>query len=190
MKKYVFCCLLLIAAAGFTGCGTVSGEQIKITETQTEAAVAEISSAEDVTENVTVTDIEESVSRLDCKAILDDIISAVEFPSMAEIGYDRAGIYLDCVIPEDCDFAMYICGSGGFADELCIVDADKIDGDSFEAAVEKRIESRKKDFEGYNPDEFEKLQNSMLKLENGYYLYAVSVDNDKCEEIFDNYVKN
>lgn len=190
MKKYAFCCFLLIAAVGLTGCGMVSGEQITNTETQAEISVTEMSSADASAENSDAADVEEPEKKLDCKAVLDEIISAVEFPSMAEIGYDRAGIYLDCAIPEDCDFAMYICGSGGFADELCIIDADKIDGDSFEAAVDKRIESRKKDFEGYNPDEYDKLQNSMLKLENGYYLYAVSVDNDKCEEIFEKYVNN
>lgn len=78
---------------------------------------------------------------------------------MADIGADRVHMYLDFEIPEGCDFAMSICGSGGFADEIFVIDASDIDEAVLEAAVEKRITAREKDFEGYNPDEYDKLEN-------------------------------
>ncbi|MGN1106317.1 MAG: DUF4358 domain-containing protein, partial [Huintestinicola sp.] len=61
--------------------------------------------------------------------------------------------------------------------------------DDIKAAADKRIETRKKDFEGYNPDEYEKLENCFFAEKNNYYIYAVTCDNSVCESIFDKYVK-
>jgi len=81
------------------------------------------------------------------------------------------------------------CPSAALADEIFVIDASDIDEAALEAAVEKRITAREKDFEGYNPDEYDKLENYFSKYSGGYYMYVVTADNAACENIFDNYVK-
>ena len=98
-------------------------------------------------------------------------------------------MYLDLTIPDGCDFSMYICGSGGFADEIFVINTDGMSVDDIKAAAVKRIETREKDFEGYNPDEFEKLENYFSAEKGGYFIYAVTCDSSVCESIFDEYVK-
>ena len=61
--------------------------------------------------------------------------------------------------------------------------------DDVRAAVEKRIGSRITDFEGYNPDEVDKLNDYFAEERDGYFMYAVTCDNSVCERIFDEYVK-
>ncbi len=124
-----------------------------------------------------------------CSEITAKILENEEFPSMAEVGTDRAGLYLDLEIPADSDFSMYICGSGGFADEVCVIGSADLDSTLFEEAVEKRIDARKKDFEGYNPDEFDKLDSYYMEVYGNYFIYAVTPDNDVCQSIFNEYVK-
>lgn len=124
-----------------------------------------------------------------CSDITNEIIECVEMSSMAEVGADRIALYLDCAIPENCDFSMYICGSGGFADEVFVLNAGDNDISELISAVESRIESRMKDFESYNPDEFKKLEDYFSAEKNGYFIYTVTGDNDTCESIFEKYVK-
>lgn len=161
-----------------------ASETVSETEAQTDAPSEQ---AETETESETET-IDESAA-VHCADITAAIMESVELPSMAEVGADRIGMYLDLAVPEDCDFSMYICGSGGFADEVFVINTADISIDDVKAAAEKRIETRKKDFEGYNPDEYDKLENYVSAEKDGYYMYAVTVDNSVCESIFDEYVK-
>lgn len=161
-----------------------ASETVSETEVQTDAPSEQ---AETETESETET-IDESAA-VPCADITAAIMESVELPSMAEVGADRIGMYLDLAVPEDCDFSMYICGSGGFADEVFVINTADISIDDVKAAAEKRIETRKKDFEGYNPDEYDKLENYVSAEKDGYYMYAVTVDNSVCESIFDEYVK-
>lgn len=126
---------------------------------------------------------------ISCADISNAILESVELSSMAEVEADRLAMYLDLSLPEGCDFSMYISGSGGFADEIFVVNAADADIAEIKTAAEKRIESRKKDFEGYNPDEFDKLSDYYSSEKNGYFIYAVTSDNASCESIFENYVK-
>ena len=201
MKKHCLAASAVLCAVMMTACGaeseppadtsaqTVSESTAELTsetESETTEAALDETSAEETSETAETSEEKDSFT---CADIVADIENTVELPSMAEIGADRVHMYLDFEIPEGCDFAMSICGSGGFADEIFVIDASNIDEAALEAAVEKRIESREKDFEGYNPDEYDKLENYFSKYSNGYYMYVVTADNTACENIFDNYVK-
>lgn len=197
MKKYFAAAAAALCAVSFAACGASEAEgenaadtgvytEISESDTETSAATDTPASASEVLSD---TQPDDEIAAPACADITAEILESVEFPSMAEVGHDRVGIYLDCEIPESCDFSMYICGSGGFADEVCVINGDDLDGDAFEAAVSKRIESRKKDFEGYNPDEYDKLEEYYYAFKDGYYMYAVTADNDVCAGIFEEYVK-
>lgn len=192
MKKYIAAAAVMISL-GLTACGAnVNSESTETTPADTQAAVdaAETEADIDAEENAD-TDAQpaEEVKAPLCADITAAILESVEFPSMAEIGTDRVGMYLDYEIPEGSDFSMFICGSGGFADEVCVISCADLDENAFQEAVEKRIESRKKDFEGYNPDEYDKLDDFYMGFKGDYFIYAVTNDNDVCESIFAEYVK-
>lgn len=193
------CALTLCACSGETetengseGVYTeiTSSETASDTEAETDAP-SEQAESDTETETETETESETSAEEaaVPCADITAAILNSVEMSSMAEVGADRIGMYLDLTIPEDCDFSMYICGSGGFADEVFVINTADISVDDVKAAAEKRIASREKDFEGYNPDEYDKLENYVSVEKNGYYMYAVTADNSVCESIFDEYVK-
>lgn len=193
MKKTLAAACAALCALTFSAC---SGNND--TEPGTSGAYTEISASEEAIETLagveqTETDAssetEAPSERVLCGDIANAVMAAVELPSMAEVGADRIGMYLDLAVPDGCDFSMYICGSGGFADEVFVINTDGLSIDDIKAAAEKRIETRKKDFEGYNPDEFDKLDNYLSAEKNGYYMYVVTCDNSACESIFDEYVK-
>lgn len=201
MKKYCLAAEAALCAVMMTACGAGNGvpadtsaqsETESVTESVSET-VSETEAASDeettVSETEETTETSETKEAFTCADIVAEIENTVELPSMADIGADRVHMYLDFEIPEGCDFAMSICGSGGFADEIFVIDASDIDESALEAAVEKRITAREKDFEGYNPDEYDKLENYFSKYSGGYYMYVVTADNAACENIFDNYVK-
>lgn len=206
IKKHCIAAAVLCAAV-LTACGNDGEEQsgtaaeyTEITQSISESSsgisetdgIAEESTAavssENEAEESTASETE-AAAEFSCTDITAEIESTVSLSSMAEVGADRVKMYLDFDIPEGCDFSMLICGSGGFADEIFVISAADIDITALEEAVDKRIEARKKDFEGYNPDEFDKLENVFSKYSEGYYMYAVTGDNAACENIFDKYVK-
>ena len=204
MKKIKCAAAFLCCAALLAGCSgqnaptendvgqvtQASEETAASTEAQTENTVessAESQVDEDSAEAMSEAPVEEKVN-VSCTQIVNDILGQIEMSSMAEVGLDRIPLYLDCEIPEGTDFSMYICGSGGFADEVFVIYCGD-SYDAYEAAAGKRIESRKKDFEGYNPDEYDKLDGYYSEYSNGYFIYAVTPDNSKCEEIFGTYTK-
>ncbi len=175
---------ILLLAAACAALLTSCGNQTEITDYP-----AETGKYTEIASDVQDGNISENAINVNCSDITDEILSSVEMSSMAEVGSDRIELYIDFELPSECDFSMYICGSGGFADEICVINTKNIDQAALEEAVKNRIESRKKDFEGYNPDEYDKLTNFFSKSSNGYYIYAVTPDNAAVESIFDNNVK-
>lgn len=202
MKRYYIAAASALCAICLTGCGgeepntnvsASTGIYTEITPAALTAALTE-SGAEVITNEPAV--FSEETDESDepaaaagvCGEIAGKIVETVEMSSMAEVSSDRLHIYLNYEIPENCDFSMYICGSGGFADEVFVIMTEGIDIDSLKTAVESRIETRKKDFEDYNPDEVDKLENYYTEEANGYYIYAVTSDNSVCESIFNELV--
>lgn len=185
MKSILFTASVVFLAAAMTAC---SGTQQSSDVT---GAYVEINADDSIESESIATEASEAEHlEYSCKDITAKILESVEFPSMAEVGIDRVGIYLDCEIPTESDFSMFICGSGGFADEICVINTSSIDEAAFEDAVNRRVEARKKDFEGYNPDEYDKLDNFYFESANGYCIYAVTADNEISAAIFEEFVKN
>ncbi|MBR4223212.1 MAG: DUF4358 domain-containing protein [Oscillospiraceae bacterium] len=142
-------------------------------EAETEAAPAE------ETEAPAAVTVAEIVSYT-CDDVCQRIMSEMEFPSMVKVDADSLSMYIDTAVPEGTDWAMYICGSGGFADELFIM---KDAPDDTVTAAKARVDRRHSDFEDYAPDEALKLEDALFIEENGYFMYFVTYDNDKCDDI-------
>ena len=76
-----------------------------------------------------------------------------------------------------------VYASASYADEISIILADEEkDVDVIKGHLEERIERRARDFEGYEPDEADKVYNAVIDT-NG--LYVIMVIADDAENIVD-----
>lgn len=205
MKKIISAAAAIFIAAALAGCSDVgepeeadfalpavntnipaSAEQtMSAADSEVTASAVDEASAAEQASNTSQTAEE---SDFTCGDITEEILANVSMSSMAEVGSDRVIHYLSAEGLENAGFSMYICGSGGFADEIAVFSLENIDESILESALESRIESRKKDFEDYNPDEYDKLENALIISEGGYMLFAVTGDNNTAEDIFLKYV--
>lgn len=122
---------------------------------------------------------------IDMAAVTAEIVSSVDMSSMSEISADMLDGFYD-IAPEDIEgFSLYICGSGGYADEVAVFKVTESGKDKVKSAISERIEKRTKDFEDYVPEEAEKLRGYTLKEKGSYIFLAVTPDNTTAEGIFD-----
>lgn len=125
-------------------------------------------------------------TEIDPAEIVDEIMTAEEMVSMAEVESGRMGNYVEVDMETVESFSMYICGSGAFADEAAVFEMkSEDDTEALMEALQKRVDSRLADYKDYKPEECGKLETAVIKANGKYVLYAVSSDNDKAEEIFD-----
>ena len=174
------------------------------TETETEAQPSEISETSGETEASETAASEEQASETPAEVpvseeeqssgaspadIVAEITANVEMSSLAEVGADRLGNFIEADPEKTESFSMFICGSGAFADEVAVFAMkDESDVQAVADSMQARIESRSIDFEDYNPDEYDKLRHALIKTKGRYVMLIVSNDNDTAESIFDKYV--
>lgn len=116
---------------------------------------------------------------------VNEIVSTVKMSSMAEVGADRLNNYVDIDQAEIENFSMYMCGSGGFADEVAVFKMKSSDSaDKLKDVLSARVEKRKADFKDYNPDENTKLENALILVKGNYVFFSVTGDNDTAKSIF------
>ena len=122
---------------------------------------------------------------VDVTAVADKLKNGIEFKDeLAEL--DEAKIEKIIGISADSytKAKVYVSSSGGTAEEIDCFEAK--DADSAKAIADTltaRVESQKKVFENYVPEEMTKLNDPVL-VTNGNYVYlCLSNDNDKAKEI-------
>lgn len=159
----------------------VLSETVVQTEETEQPAQQQTETSTDASQTETSTEASQSEVQYTCEDAADKILSDVDFPTMMKVDNAKISDYLGADVPESADAAMYICGSGGFADELFIIKTD--DSSAYSENARKRINDRMKDFEDYDPDESAKLEDALVLDTGGYFIYFVTNDNDRCEEI-------
>ena len=147
------------------------------------ANAADTSSMTEMTTQEVQTEITETAQKYTADETADAMMTAVEFPTMVKITADKAGEYLGTSIPEDLDFTMYICGSGGFADEIVLAKGSSLKQCDLVSAAKKRTEGRLEDFADYNPAESSKIENALILSNDNVFVCVISSDIDKCEDI-------
>lgn len=121
------------------------------------------------------------------KAVLD---SKVFEDEMVEVTDDKLDSYFNIEKSDLEDYSAYIAGSGGYADEVAVFKAaDKDSVDKIKQAVEKRIEKRESDFDGYVQEEFEKLGEVEVEVNGLYVTYTVSGDKEKAKDAYNSAIK-
>ncbi|MGN0622050.1 MAG: DUF4358 domain-containing protein [Porcipelethomonas sp.] len=116
---------------------------------------------------------------------LSDIAQAVmdcgtEFPEMVEVNEDNFIYEYGLEAGDYEEYSVYWAGSGGDADEICIIKAN--DTGKVKKAVKERLDRRKDDFEDYVEEEYEKLCDSKVKTKGSYIYWLCTNDNSRSEK--------
>lgn len=163
-RKFAFAALALAAAMSLAACSEPT-----VDTGDTSADTSAVSVSENAAEPSEIT---------------AKIIADIEMSSLAEVQSDRIEMYLDVDLEKVDSFSMFICGSGGFADEVGVFRMKSAaDCEDLKTLITERLDKRKVDFEDYNPDEFEKLGKAVCGVSGNYVYYAVTPDSDKAESI-------
>lgn len=161
MKKILLTVITAALVCGMCGCGNgESSQNSPQTSTSSQAALS-------VSEKT--------------KKLMDE----VKFPSMVEVNKDKLELYFDISDGDVTEYSAYICGSAAMPDEIGIfVTKDADTAAKLKASVEKRIESQRKTYADYKPDEMYKLDDSFVSVNGNTVSYAICADNAKAKEIF------
>ena len=131
----------------------------------------------------------EVVNNTSCKEIMEEVLDKVEgMKTDSTLFYDDGQYeeYFEFLYDTSYDRAAdgaYAYASASYADEISIILADEEkDVDVIKGHLEERIERRARDFEGYEPDEADKVYNAVIDT-NG--LYVIMVIADDAENIVD-----
>ncbi len=88
---------------------------------------------------------------------------------------------------DDIEDVIAYCGTNAVVDEIAVFKAKDVDSVSEKAA--EHIESQKKLFKDYRPDEIPKLDSCIVVSEGDYVIVSVSADSAKAGEIINKYIK-
>ena len=81
---------------------------------------------------------------------------------------------------------IYISDSGSTAEEIAVVKlSDSSAKEDVQAAMEKRVEKQKKQFENYMPEEMYKLENALITSHGNYVLLAVADGFEQADQLFE-----
>lgn len=185
-RRSIAIAAVLMLTAALSGCGDEPAEEAGVSVTENDVEIT--NAAEEVSDGAP----DESQAAgsdsgsIDIKAVLDSVMSETGMTSMTEVGEDRIGNYLEADTSQFESFSMWICGSGAFADETALFVLNNEDyAADLEDALNKRLETKTNDYKDYKPEECPKMDSAVIKTNGKYVFFAVSSDNGRAEEIFD-----
>ena len=153
MKKRL-CLILAVAAIGLCGC-----------------------SNEDTNGGASTVDVKE----ISCQELLDTVLEKGEgLNTDSTLYYDAENYeelfeYLYDTSPDRAEDGAYAYASSAVADEVTIIRASETDDvEVIKGHLEERIERRMQDFNGYKPEEVEKLENAVIDTYGRYVFMVVS----------------
>lgn len=133
----------------------------------------------------------------DCKSAtkpLNEISQAVidcgiDMPEMVEVSEDNFQFKYGVSSDDYSEYSVWWAGSGGDADEVCIIKAADGKKDTVKQAVEKRLDDQKNVFKDYVPEQYDKLCDTSVKTEGDYIYWVCTNDNTKAEDTILSYFK-
>ncbi len=113
-----------------------------------------------------------------------ELLTAVEFPGMAEVTEDRLSVYYGIDPASVTEFSAYVAGAGAYPDEFGIfVAVDETAAASIETALNERIEKQKNTYADYSPDEMYKFDESFVIADGSTVYFAVCADGTTAADI-------
>lgn len=183
-KRSIAIAAVLMLTAALSGCGDEPAAEAGVSVTENDVEIT--NAAEEVSDGAQGESEAADSGSIDIKAVLDSVMSETGMTSMTEVGEDRIGNYLEADTSQLESFSMWICGSGAFADETALFVLNNEDyAADLEDALNKRLETKTNDYKDYKPEECPKMDSAVIKTNGKYVFFAVSSDNDRAEQIFD-----
>ena len=113
-----------------------------------------------------------------------ELLTAVEFPGMAEVTEDRLTVYYGIDPAKVTEFSAYVAGAGAYPDEFGIfVAVDEAAAAEIETGLNQRIEKQKSTYADYSPDEMYKFDESFVIADGCTVYFAVCADGDTAADI-------
>ena len=126
-------------------------------------------------------------SRTDSKTMETVITKQIKTKSMNKQNANGLKRFYGIGVKETEGFVLYTPKSMMDVDELLIIKLKAgDDGSTFRKAVETRLETQLKNFNGYGTNQTELLNKHILVIKKGYLFYAVSKQADSWKQIFQN----
>lgn len=126
---------------------------------------------------------EEPTIEISCKEILDNILEEVTDTNndtrmyYEDDKYEEYFEYLYDTSYKRIDDGAFAYASSSYADEITVLHASEEDDiKTVQKHLEDRIDRRMSDFNGYKPEEVDKLENAIIKV-SGKYILMVVADN-------------
>lgn len=142
-------------------------------------------------ENTTAEESTRAQNKLPCSQIIEKLLEQVTTThndkklQYSDDAYEEYFDYLyDASIEKIADGA-FAYASESYADEITVLRLQDSKDDSYlTKKLQARIESRKQDFNGYKPEEVEKLQNAVIDQSGDYIIMVVADDADAIIKAF------
>lgn len=114
----------------------------------------------------------------------------VSFNELVEVPADKIDQIYGVSSNDYSEVSAYRAGSGGYADEVVIFKASSSDSvANLQDALNKVIESKKNDFDGYVQEQYDILCNSSVITTGDYVCLIVCSDNDTAISTYEEYFK-
>lgn len=122
---------------------------------------------------------------LDQEALLKELKKELPFSDeLAEIKENMV-YHLYLLDSKKVDSITVWTSSGATAEEIAIIKTNDIK--EAKKAIEKRIETKRNDFDGYLPKELEKLKDPVIVTKGNYVILCITSDPKKARTIIDQY---
>lgn len=162
MKKIIMIVLCAITLC-LGGCSDTEGEK-KATVSLNELIKCMAEADDTLGEMTLVTDADENPEKL--------------FAYAADFDYDRVE-----------HFAMYYSSDGKLADEMIVIALkDKADAGAAKEGLKAHVESRKKLYEQYQPDQVELVESNMIFSKEQYVVLIISDKKEEVKKTFEAYI--
>jgi len=124
---------------------------------------------------------------LDLEAFADEVAQSVEYDDeLIALTQNNVAHYYK--LPESGVNAwkILVSATSGTTNELAVFEcADAKALGDVKAAVEKRLETQRANYENYIPAEIARIDDALIKTSGNYLLFSVSDHNDAVEKLFD-----
>lgn len=113
-----------------------------------------------------------------------ELLSAVEFPEMAEVPAENLMVYYKLDSADITEFSAYVAGAGVYPDEFGIfVAKDAETAASVKERLEERVEKQRNTYADYSPDEMYKFDDYFVSVNGSVVSFAVCGDNTAAKDI-------
>lgn len=124
------------------------------------------------------------------KEVIENIKNSTEFADMQEGNEEKLEKFVGVKSEDIEEISFYIPKTNLQADEVAVIKVkDEAKVEDMKKQIEAKVNENGEGFKDYLPEQYNLVENKVLKSERTYILLAVSKDAEKIEEAFDGSLK-